>query len=418
MQSLQTTSFERHALITSLSMSTSEYVKTKSYVGNHKARQPDYMSKPLSDRHALTSKLTKTNMKYFRKGVEFREQYIKCRQLTRDEEIIAGKFSNVGRRLDAVRDQLRKDLDREPSNQEWADACSLSHTQLDTYYGLAIQARRRLVAHNFRLVDFWSRRLIEHTTAGKDVSYYELTTEGIIGLSKAAERYDGSTKFINFAQVYVRHELYRGMTHLRPGSFLNHNTVMLKFRANRARERLNEIHNRDPTDEEVAAELNMKPSTMKAELHTAALKNTIISGNSNTGNSDKGSGGHGGESNMDGDDRTFFDLFQNADTTSYASDSLQWKIDFQRALSECLSPIEKRTLCLRYGIFDGKRISVDRTAELMCVSTESVRKILLRSFSKLKESPFAVLLEDGPPLRSEARSGTDTTGRTVTRGSY
>jgi DNA-directed RNA polymerase specialized sigma subunit len=63
--------------------------------------------------------------------------------------------------------------------------------------------------HNMRLVDFWARRLIEHSRAAKDISYYELVTEGVIGLTMAAENYDGRGAFIRFAQIYIRGQLYR-----------------------------------------------------------------------------------------------------------------------------------------------------------------------------------------------------------------
>ena len=40
-------------------------------------------------------------------GVELRNQYIKYRLLSSEEEMIAGKFSNVGLRLDTVRKTLQ-----------------------------------------------------------------------------------------------------------------------------------------------------------------------------------------------------------------------------------------------------------------------------------------------------------------------
>ena len=58
-----------------------------------------------------------------------------------------------------------------------------------------------------------SRRLIEHVSYAKEVSYYELLTEGIIGLAKAAENFDGRGPFIKYAQPFVKAELYKGMAH-------------------------------------------------------------------------------------------------------------------------------------------------------------------------------------------------------------
>ena len=58
-----------------------------------------------------------------------------------------------------------------------------------------------------------SRRLIEHVSYAKEVSYYELLTEGIIGLAKAAENFDGRGPFIKYAQPFVKAELYKGTSH-------------------------------------------------------------------------------------------------------------------------------------------------------------------------------------------------------------
>jgi DNA-directed RNA polymerase specialized sigma subunit len=63
--------------------------------------------------------------------------------------------------------------------------------------------------HNLRLVDFWARRLLEHSKVARDISYYELVTEGVLGLTKAAENFDGRGSFIRYAQPFVRGQLYR-----------------------------------------------------------------------------------------------------------------------------------------------------------------------------------------------------------------
>lgn len=377
--------------------------------------QSKYRSQPLSSRSELGKKLTSINRLDFATGVELRNQYIKYRLLSLEEEMTAGKFSHVGFRLDTYKMELKQKLGREPSSQEWAKACDLTPTQLDTYYSLALKARQRLVQHNFRLVDFWARRLIEHTTGGKSVSYYELVTEGVIGLTKAAIRYDGRGTFIKFAQPYVRSELYAGMTRLIPGSFLSHRTVMLSARANKVKERFEIIHQRKPTDQEVAKELKMSVRTLRAELNVAALKKTVISASSKIG----GGSSRGSSTKTDadgkadgGDGNTYWDLLHNDEESKFASDNLQWKIEFQQALDECLTPIEKRTLTIRYGLLDGKSRSINRTAELMCNSTEGIRKIIIRAMTKLRDSPYGSILEEGPPI-----SSTDSV-RQFTRASY
>lgn len=357
--------------------------------------QPKYMSAPLTERHLLHTKLTTNNRRYADIGQTLRAAYTKLRLLTREEEAVAGKCSKVGKQLERAKTALTQKLGRSPTISEWARFCKLTVPQIEQYHNLAESARNRLVQHNIRLVDYWARRLIEHTSGAKDVSYYELVTEGIIGLAKAAEHFDGrdGTPFIKYAQPYVRSELYKGLTNLRPGSFLPHRTVMMGFRAHKAKQRLAELLGRDPTDDEVASTLKMDVRTLRSVLYDTKLKKTIISGQSNLGSSEK-SRDKGGAENLA---TSYFDLFLKADQAHFNLDSLLWKVEFQQTLEECLTATERRTLCLRYGLLDNKCRSVDRTAELMCVSQEGVRQIVVSALEKLRKSPYTSLLEEGPP---------------------
>ena len=356
-------------------------------------------------------------------GYELRTQYIKSRLMSREEERTAGRFNLVGRKLTQVKTQLHKQLGRDPTAAEWAAASSLTEEELISYNDLAVRARQRLVQHNLRLVDFWTRRLIEHSASCKDISYYELVTEGVIGLLAAAERYDGGAPFIKYAQSYVRNELYRGMTRLRPGSFLSHNTVMLTFRAKRATERLREELGREPTVDEIATVLNCSTKKLKEELNVMALKRTVISAQSNAqGNMGQADGAvqsrSGGSADGSIGDRpsSYLDLFQNPDHSMPNTDFLQWKIDFHQAVETSLNAVEKRTLSIRYGLGnDGQNHSIDRTAELMCVSSEGTRKIILRAMEKLRDSPFGAVLAEGPPSKGVVN---DFSGRQLTRAAY
>merc|ERR1711871_851388 len=162
----------------------------------------------------------------------------------------AAKFSQTGKRLQMKKKELSKTLGRVPTDDEWSSACQMSTEQLHTYVDLGIQARNRLVQHNIRIVDHWARRLIQNSKAGKDVSYYELVTEGLIGLTKAAECYQpGKVRFYTHAEIYVRSELYRGLTKLRAGSHTPHSTMMMNAKLQKAQNYLTYTLKRKPTDE-------------------------------------------------------------------------------------------------------------------------------------------------------------------------
>lgn len=298
---------------------------------------------------------------------------------------MAGRFSLLGKQLLQVKNQLRTKLDREPSIEEWASSCRVSESDLLQYLDLSDKAKDRLVQHNLRIVDYWARRLLEHTKAAKEVSYYELVTEGVIGLRKAVDRYDGRIPFGKFAQPFVRGELYKGLTALRPGSFLSHQAVMIAFRVHRMRQRLAVKLQRDPTDEETAAAMHTNVSSLRRAVRDSQLKRTVISGDSIPPTPD-GTQTHG-----------YFDLFLRADQSNgNREELLQWKMNFLQAL-DCLTPLERRTLTIRYGLEDGVSRSVEHTAELMCLSSEGIRLVVSRAIEKLRQLPKELELELGPP---------------------
>ena len=94
---------------------------------------------------------------------------------------------------------------------------------------------------------------------------------------------------------------------------------------------------------------------------------------------------------------TYFDLFLRPNEENYVQEKFLWKVAFNAAL-DCLSPEERRTLSFRYGLMDGVQRSLETTAELMCITPEGVRKIILSAQEKLRASPEDNFLLQGPPL--------------------
>lgn len=145
----------------------------------YKHNQAKYMMSPSTPRHEISAKFTASNKKYLDVGLKLRSQYTKLKLLTADEEIIAAKFSQVGKKLDMIKKYMENKLKRDITIEEWAKACKLNIAQLSMYRDMAHSARNKLVQHNIRLVDFWTIRLIEHSKNAKQISYYELLSEGI-----------------------------------------------------------------------------------------------------------------------------------------------------------------------------------------------------------------------------------------------
>jgi len=368
---------------------------TTEIVGGAATFLPKYRSAPTTARSVFGRKLTQENRKYMAEGIKFREEYLKLRLLTKEEEATAGKFSAAGARLERIKNFVEGRLSRRITDQEWANACKLEVDELHNYLNMAESARNRLVQHNLRLVDFWAIRLIEHSAGGKKISYFELVLQGIMGLRRAAELYDGRIRFHKYSQGFILNALYEGMTVLRPGSFLPHKTLMLNYRALRAQTRLYEELQRTPTEQEIAATLGVGVERLRSAMSDAKQKNEVVSADTRLA----AQSGVGQEANL----VTYLDLFLKAGQGmggEYSSEQSVWQAEFQSAL-DCLTPTERRTLSLRYGLFPGDTAqsarTIEHTAELMCQTPEGVRKTIVRAMEKLRESPLAAVLEAGPP---------------------
>ena len=429
---------------------------------------PKYRTAPIESRRYLNEMLTPANRRNAADGVRLREYYMLMRQLTPEEERSLGKFSTVSKQLDKINNFLihrnvNGTADAELQNSvaslsQLSAVCNMSVAQILTYQYVAIQARERLVLHSMRLVDFWARRLIAHTAGGKEVSYHELVLRGALGLSRAAQGYDGRphSRFFSYAEPFVLSELYRGLTQLRPGCLLSYDRIKISYSAHRAKLKLWEQLQRAPSLREVAAYLKVDEERLRGAMSDVKLKTKFTSIYASVGG-DVGSSKARASGSLEGTSfsATYLDIGLTPDMNGDAVSSneagsrenqqRQWQADFQTLLQVCLTPVERRILCLRYGLDgcgfrdyqEGEKIgkllsmydnmykdnsnmhihappppvlrpqrpgggaySAGQTAELMCFSTEYVRRMLEGALEKLRVSPLAaaVLLEASAAL--------------------
>merc|ERR1719231_1727236 len=356
--------------------------------------EPKYITRAADDR--FDDQLTSLNKKSNELLTDLKNVYLKLRVLTEDEENTAAKFSQTGKRLEMKRKELNKTLGRVPTDDEWSSACQMSTEQLHTCVNLGIQARNRLVQHNIRIVDHWARRLIQNSKAGKDVSYYELVAEGLIGLTKAAECYQaGRVRFYTHAEIYVRSELYKGLTKLRAGSHTPHSTMMMNAKLQKAQNYLTYTLKRKPTDEELSVFLKMKLDTVKAVQRESKIR--VSSPDFIRQGSDQN-----GENRLN----NYFDIGEKAFSEgTTASDDFLWKIEFNAALLDELTATERRTLSIRYGLMDGLPRSVETTAQLMAESTEMTRQRLIKILEKLRKNPRASEMFKDGIQNADAKTG-------------
>jgi RNA polymerase sigma factor (sigma-70 family) len=289
------------------------------------------------------------------------------------EESIAGLLIQ----LDTQLLKMRGFLASNSTEEELAAFCGISVEKLTSYIRAIKIARTRLVLQHIPFVVKMTRQLLEDHSCAYQVSYLQLVLEGFGGLRKASMCYNGKVRFITYSLPFVNDALLRGITKLRPGSFVNHKTVLTYYRACRIEKNIIRVLNRSPNIIEFAKVMKTSPQTLCYILRLGQGKPVFMSYRK-------------GCINDVGDIMApLLDFFPSSNTDNFGI--MSWSTEMLVALDE-LSPLEKRIMMLRYGL-DAELVMrpIGRIAELMCVSHETIRKILYRSMRKIAISHQALL---------------------------
>jgi DNA-directed RNA polymerase specialized sigma subunit len=160
----------------------------------------------------------------------------------------------------------------------------------------------------------------------KNIKFNELNLYASSGLLKAINNYnfDYNSKFINYAILYIKSDLYKGVTDLTPMRLLPH-----RYRVNK------------------------KWQLNNYELYTKSMKKISSLG----------------------DDEWIFDKETNNE--NYDNSILIDKIDEINKSVSSLEPFLKRIFYYRYNENLNKKFKIKKIAQLMCVSEETIRKSLI-----------------------------------------
>ncbi|MBN9202138.1 MAG: hypothetical protein ABS61_00545 [Microbacterium sp. SCN 70-18] len=165
--------------------------------------------------------------------------------LTADEEVLLGRRISIGQRI------LAADPQPAPGSDE--------ARQVED----GRRAHDQLVLANLRLVVSIARRYRPH---GMDLA--DLIQEGTLGLMRAADKFDHTLgyKFSTYATWWIRQAIQRGLADRGRLVRLPVHVTEKLVRVTAVRERLQAALDRDPTPEEIAADLGMDPGDVRGLL--------------------------------------------------------------------------------------------------------------------------------------------------------
>ena len=223
-------------------------------------------------------------------------------------------------------------------------------------------AKERMVNSNLRLVVSIAKHY-----RGQDVPLTDLIQEGILGLIRAVEKFDWRRrlKFSTYATPWIRQAVERGIAYKARTIRIPVHVLQRERKLRRTVPLLTARYGRDPTDDELASEVDL-PVHQVREVREAARAVTSL---------DRPVG--------DDDGASLGELFPSDDEEPVEEVDREVRdAVVRRAVSE-LPDREREILRRRYGLADDRPQSVEQVVRSLGVSRAEVRQIEHRALERL-----------------------------------
>ncbi|MGB7377859.1 MAG: RpoD/SigA family RNA polymerase sigma factor, partial [Rivularia sp. (in: cyanobacteria)] len=282
------------------------------------------------------------------------QDIIRIPLLTAEEEIHLAKKVQQRMSLLAIKEELSKKLQRQPTLEEWSDQTQLSNSELLEQIDRGQQAKQKMIAANLRLVVTIAKKYQK-----RNLDFLDLIQEGTLGLERAVDKFQPALgyKFSTYAYWWIRQGITRAISQQSRTIRLPIHITEKLNKIKKVQRELSQKFGRNPSVTEIAEVMEVKPSQIRDYLSLARKPMSLDVR-------------VGEEQNTDLQDLLEDNSFSPEDYV--LEESLNQTV---KDLLSKLSPQQQEILTLRYGLVDGKELTLNQVSQRMGISRQRVLQL-------------------------------------------